>query len=738
MSGVSRALVAASVLAISSDVALPQSTTTLPPVTVEGARQPSGVNRSNEAGQPSQDSPPVEQTTAGPVQGYRALTGTSATKTETPLERIPQNIVVIPRSVIDAQSAVTVSEAVRNVSNVQPMNPLVVANTEIYQLRLRGFPAEVWRDGLVDFYTTGSRDGLASVERIEVIKGPNAILYGGGTGAPIGGTVNIVSKLPTDKRSYEVGGTFGSYGLWNPYFDINQPLNNEKTVLFRITGEYSQSKSNIDVLTPKNYSINPTLTFTNRSDTSLTIQGFASRFEQQAYPGLPVFGTILGDYRVQRNLYFGNPDIPKSYSRNSGVVATFDHEFSRIWSANVKVRWSESQFDQKSQSALGFDLTGGMPVAPPSTFDVNNVRVYQMQQEFTVNPTLKAKFSAGPADNIFLFGTDYSRITSSGFMRGAGVGVVDLSNPSFPAAYTDPPPGPFTSFFEFSNVYVAKGAYAQVQSTIYDRVHLLAGIREGSLNFDYTEKTLGNTFTTDTTRALPRAGAVVDLFRGLSVYASYSEGMKWAEFTARVTPAPELSQQREAGFKFNINEKLTGTIAAFQIDRANVPITTGAGTASLSNQRATGYEADLIYQPDRHWSLLASYGHTDAKFSDAFLNTITGVVTPAGNRIPMISRDSGRFWAEYKFGPGTLDGWSVGAGVFAASGQYVDSPNLWRTSGYHTVDAKVGYENDKFRAAVTVKNLTGQEYYTPYAWLGGQVAPSAPRAIYGQISYKFQ
>ncbi|MFX4721632.1 hypothetical protein ABTB22_19610, partial [Acinetobacter baumannii] len=87
--------------------------------------------------------------------------------------------------------------------------------------------------------------------------------------------------------------------------DINQPLNDTKTALFRITGEYGQSKSFIDVLSPSHYNVNPTLTLTPREDTSLTIQGFVSQQRQQAYPGLPVEGTLFGAYRVRRDLYFG-------------------------------------------------------------------------------------------------------------------------------------------------------------------------------------------------------------------------------------------------------------------------------------------------------------------------------------------------------------------------------------------------------------------------------------------------
>ena len=101
-----------------------------------------------------------------------------------------------------------------------------------------------------------------------------------------------------------------------------------------------------------------------------------------------------------------------------------------------------------------------------------------------------------------------------------------------------------------------------------------------------------------------------------------------------------------------------------------------------------------------------------------------------------MSDNSGRLWVNYKF-DGSWTGWSAGAGVYAASSQYVDPLNLWRTAGYYTLDAKIGYETKKLRAAFFVKNLTGQEYYTPYTWFGGQVAPGAPRSFYLQTSYKF-
>ncbi len=685
---------------------------------------------------------PVAQTTAGPVQGYRALTAASATKTDTALERIPQNIVVIPRSVIDDQGATTVSEAVTNVSNVRIVDMRMIGNVEQVPVRIRGFGAEMWSDGYPgNLFLAGDRDGLANVERIEVLKGPNALLYGGGAGSPVGGTINVISKLPTDKAKYEVGGTFGSYQYWNPYFDINQPLNDAKTTLFRITGEYGQSKNFTDVLTPSHYNINPTLTLTNREDTSLTIQGFVSEQRQQAYPGLPVDGTLFGAYRVRRELYFGDPNIPESYSRLHGATVALDHDFNNVWSANIKARWSQSELRQFSQSPLNdATFTGGTPVFPPALFDVNNVDVLDRQQEFSINPSVKAKFAMGPTTNTLLFGADYSRVRDSGYMNTDLLGLlgatVDLGspNPAFPPFTLPDPSSPtFFQFNKFDNTYLTKALYTQLQSTIYDRIHLLAGVRLNSIDTTYNEFATvpPGIFKTDATKALPRTGIVFDVLKGFSLYASYGEGMKWTPFsTAFVAGPPETSQQREAGVKFDWGGMLTGTVAVFDIDRENVPYTTAAFTGALSSQKSRGFEADVVFQPTSNWSVLGSFGHTDAFFvTDA-------PAAPAGNKLRFVPQNSGRAWINYKF-DGQWTGWSAGGGIYAASSQYVDSLNRWSTAGYYTLDAKIAYETKTFRAAFIVKNLTGQEYYTPYTWFGGQVAPGAPRTFYLQTSYKF-
>jgi iron complex outermembrane receptor protein len=320
-----------------------------------------------------------------------------------------------------------------------------------------------------------------------------------------------------------------------------------------------------------------------------------------------------------------------------------------------------------------------------------------------------------------------------------GVFPVDLLNPVFLTPYTDPDPSSpfFLPFFDFKNVYQTKGVYAQLQTTLYDRVHILGGLRWANINVEYFEKDyfdpstftyVPQTFTTDKSKLLPRAGIVVDLVPGLSVYGSYSEGMRWAVFNWAHDVAPEESQQKEAGIKFNLGNQLSGSAAVFDIQRSNIPVVDQLAVASLTEQRSQGFETDLIWQPNRNWQVLANYGYTNA-------DIVSGAHT--GKDLVEVPKHSGRVWVNYLFDPNMLKGWSVGAGVYAASSQYVDSDNVYSTPGYFTVDAKIGYETEKFAATFNVKNLTNEQYFVPYEWFGGQVAPGADRAFYGTLVYEY-
>lgn len=681
--------------------------------------------------------PPVEQTTAGPVQGYRALTATSATRTPTPLEQIPQSIQVITRPLINDQNNQTVTEALRNVSGVQGTNPL---QTPAYNSTyIRGFAAENWVDGLTTYYNPGNRDALINAERIEVLKGPSAILYGGGVGSPVGGVVNLVSKLPTETAFYSGGIVLGSDSYYQPYFDVNQPLSSDGQVLFRMTGAYTGAKSFIDVLDTQAWSLYPTLLLTNRSDTRLVVQGQFSDWKQQEYQGLPATGTLTGGFRIANSLFPGPTDIPKSYSRLNSGTLLLDHKFDPTWSGSVQARYSQTDFAEYAQNYVGTDFAANAPSVPPSSWNLLNLDLTQQQTEFTIAANALAQFDYGETRNKAVIGVDYSRVTDKGVMLADFndlflLPTVDLasSTPGF-QPYVPPANIAANTVSDGDNTYTTTGLYVQLQTAVWDRLYLLAGLRLANLKIDSVSPAFGVTNTTDTTKLLPRIGVAYEMTPGVSLFAGYSQGMKGNPFVFYAgTPEPEESTQVEAGVKFNTAFGLSGSAALFQIDRTGVPVSMGLLSVPEGEQRSRGFDMDLLWQPDRQWQVLANYAHIDA----TLVNAVPGVA-PAGSQLNIVPPNSGRLWVNYRFEGEALAGWRVGAGVYAASGAYVDLANTFKTSGYYTADATVGYDSKQFSASLTVRNLTGQDYYVPYVYYGGRVAPGNDRTVMANLAFKF-
>lgn len=683
---------------------------------------------------PGLDLPPgTTLTTAGPVNGYRALSAGSATKSGTPIRQTPQSIAVVPRSVIDDQKPVTAGEVLRNVSGVVINNPL--STPAFDSTRVRGFLSDQWVDGLTTYYSPGDREGTINLERIEVLKGPSGMLYGGGVGTPVGGAVNFVSKLPEDRAFGKFGITFGSHEHVQPFFDVNQPI--MPGVLFRITGEYTHAESFVDVIETERYNINPTLTLTNRTDTTLTLQAKLTSWRQPEYQGLPSTGTISGGFRIPRDTFIGPADIEDSHSRYKGATLTFDHKFDSVWSVNVKGRIARSEFEENVQSIVGGDGFGAdEPFFPPSTWGLANAELYQEQDERTITGYAKAKFGWGPTSNTLLIGADYSRLKDQGFLNFATIpgGFFDPLFPQPFPPYIDPGPGVNDLFVTTTTA----GGFVQMQSSLWERVHLVGGVRLANIELAYTAP--GTQAVTDETKALPRIGAVVDITPAISLFASYSEGMRGQPFlTFAGTPQPELSDQIEGGIKFEFNNQLSGTLAVFEVNRQNVATTDPATFLSLTNgeQRARGFEADVVWQPAPAWKLLASYAYTDAEYTKTVPATLFSPAIPAGNKLRSVPEHAGRVWINYAFQDAALSGLSIGTGVYLASERFVNDTNRFKTESFYSVDAKIAYETSRYEAALTVKNLTDQRYFEPYNYFAARVAPSDGITVYGTLAYKY-
>lgn len=673
-----------------------------------------------------QGGPSVTQTTAGPVSGYRALTSVSATKTGTPIEQIPQAVAVIPRAVIDDQRPLTQSEAFRNVSAVSGMP----TNTRLgYAYKVRGFPADRYVDGLPNYADGGDYLSLVNTERIEVLKGPAGILYQGGIG-PVGGIINSVSKLPTAAASREAGLMAGGFDLWNPWFDVNQPLDQAGRVLFRMTGDFERSRDYVDVIEHQRYSLNPTLRFDDHDGTALTIQGRFTARDMQAYTGLPGAGTVdRSTFTIRPSLFPTDPGIPKTRSTYNGVTARLDHDFNDFWSMNAATRVSET-----TQRELGQFATSPNPALSPtpvfgSTFAYLNYSYPIDAREIASNVNFVAKGALGPTRNVLLLGADDDVVSDKERIDVGFAGLVDLANPVFPA-YAPPTAAGVNG----DNTYRNSGFTAQLQSHVWERLHLLAGLRLAHVHVHGIDSVANSDFVTDAWKPLPRAGAVFDLMPGVSVFADYSQGFRGVPFfNAGTAPKPEEAEQVEGGLKLVLPSGFAATLAYFDITRRNVmnllPGSPFVGV-QIGAQRSQGFDMDITWQPIAGLSIIGSYAHVDAF-------VVQDQLYPAGNKLDRVPADSGRVWANYKFQSSPLRNFSLGAGFYAASSQATALDNLYFTPAFIIFDAKLAYEADRWSIALIGKNLTDVRYFQPFPASLGMIAPGEPLTVYVVATVKY-
>ena len=662
---------------------------------------------------------------------YAATHSSASTKTDTPIMETPQSIQVIKRSLLDDQQTITLNDSLRNVSGVVPTSPIFSPVTDT-STRIRGFASEQLIDGFTQYYNPGDRQSTVNIDRIEVLKGSNGVLYSGGSGSPVGGLVSVVSKLPQATASRELGFKGGSYNFYQPYMDINQPLT--KNILARFTGEYTNAGSYLNNVKTERYNINPTLMFTNNDSTTFTLYGKVSNWNQPEYQGLPATGTVTGKFSIPTSSFLDPANIPNSHSAFSGVWGVLDHKFNNIWSINLRARHAQSAFNEKVQSLYGAD---GFSADKPffgNTWLLTNADLSQKQKELSFLGNATAKFNVGVTKNTVLIGADHSTFDDRGFMdvNMASIGAVNLSNPLFSMPY-GPAGAGVDNMFVTNTTY---GGYTQVQSTLYDRLHLLGGVRAGHVGIDYQATTQGVNSSGEKTKFLPRAGGVFDLTKEYALFVNYSEGMRGQPFVNFVgAPVPEESATVESGLKLNVAHQLTGQIAGYQIDRSNVAVTDNTDSKLRSiakgQQRSRGIETDLTWKATDALSFLANYAHTDARFTDS----LAGV--PTNNRLALVPEDSGRFWANYRFQQPLIKGLSIGGGIYAQGQAYLSNNNTYKTDGYHTFDASVAYEYKNYRVATTVKNLTNEHYFQPYGYFGGRVIPSEGTTAYATISVKF-
>ncbi|NKW81792.1 TonB-dependent receptor plug domain-containing protein [Ochrobactrum pecoris] len=355
----------------------------------------------------------------GPVDGIVAKRSATGTKTDTPIEKVPQTVNVVTADEITIRGATSVAQALRYTPGVSTSG-----YTESYMIAdeavTRGFsPSSNYLDGAFLPYP-GSLGGALQIdpftlERIEVLKGPASVLYG--QNEP-GGIINMVSKRPTETPVREVRVRTGTYGRTEAAVDFGGPVTKDNTLLYRFIGLGNLGDDQIDFTERSRMLFAPSLTWQPTAQTSLTISGQYQRDNDvNDYQALPYIGTVVpgpdGRY-IDRDLFTGEPGW-NDYKRDQYVLgADLTHEFSDTLKFKSTVRYFNVQDEYKGMYPWWFADVDG--VTDYSKVTRAKVDWIQNNSTFSFDNNLTYEVETGDIKHTVLAGVDY-RYTRLAFQK---------------------------------------------------------------------------------------------------------------------------------------------------------------------------------------------------------------------------------------------------------------------------------------------------------------------------------
>ena len=680
----------------------------------------------------------LAQTTLSPVtvradaeDRYVVPETSVATRNSVPIEQIPQSVVVIPRKVIDDQGVQTMSDALRNVSNVTAIDPRDANNTAF---RIRGFSSTTVVDGVTMPGYFQGMESLVNVQRIDVIKGPAGNLFGSSQGigsfATLGGTVGITTSEPVAAPVRQLGFRLGSYGERNTSFDFNQALSPEFGI--RLVGEVGHSDSETDRVFFKKTALFPSLSWTPSADTKVVVRLRHLENTTLDYSGLPPSGTVLAaGYTVPRNRIVTAEGLPDTTNKSDGVNVQWTQRLSDAWTFGLTAAYNETEVDQRGVFPFPF---GG--VGPAHL--LAGARLWNQWKTFTLSPSLNGKIETGAVKHALSFGVDYEKTSDDAFLAFSnGLGFlsfvpVDLTNPVYPA-WSDPV-APLTP--DQQNHYRSTTLYAQ-DHLHFGNWHLLAGLRYSQINV--TDINV-NPFTpvsniSTTSKATPRFGAVYEFTPKVSAFAGYSSGIKVPTISVFSTPPkPEEAEQKEIGLRFKNLSGVSATLAWFDLTRTNVavpdPVLIGRSIQS-GKQQSRGVDLDLVWQATNSLRWILALSNQSAKITE-------DTVLPVGSQLFNVPETTARLAVRYDIRSGDLAGLGFGLGTTYQSELPGNTTNTFFTPASTVWDAQIAYSVKKMQVALAIRNLTDREYWIPSTYFGGgQVIPALPRTLSASVKLDF-
>lgn len=656
---------------------------------------------------------------------------------------LPQSVQIIGNAVISQQQTIRLSDVVKNINGVYVGSARGGAQESFWSRGYDMSANNMFKNGFR--FNSGSMPEVASLEKVEVLKGSSALLLGN---VSPGGILNLVTKSPSFKMGGEVAMQMGSYSFYKPSIDIYGPLN--ETIAYRFTGSYENSESFRDVVKKERYYINPSVLFKASAKTEIVLQGDYLKDNWTPDFGTGAIGREVAD--VTRNTYLG-AIWSNGLTKQATVSGLLKHKFNPDWKLNFN-----TSFQNYKRTSEGTER-----VQPLENGDWNRPlgKNKALDQMIGEQLNLQGKFKTGKIKHQLFTGIDADNSFSEAYTYTFNPAIYDKINIFDLDLYPQR-----TDIPEATNTKIVKtttnrfGIYVQDLISITEKFKVLAGLR-WSWQEAQAETTdlLKNKVTEDPKRIdaaySPKLGLVYQPTKDISLFTSYSSSFMPNTGVTIYNETLEASiiDQYEIGVKKDFwNGILSTNITLYQIVNSNLSqtaefnadgtINTNTNVKTLSGETTSkGVEIDINANPVEGLNIMAGYSYNDMRYTKTTGATGSFI---EGDRLVRTPANTANFSLFYTIPSGKWRGISIGtianyigerlAGWNNTNGQTIPDRTI-PLNGYTTVDLSVGYNWKQFSILCKLSNITNELNYTVHE--NYSVNPIAPRQVMTTLKYKF-
>ncbi|MGL4783486.1 MAG: TonB-dependent receptor [Aeromonas hydrophila] len=638
----------------------------------------------------------------------------TATRTNTPAKLVPQAIDSVKASELTAFGQPTLSEALTGIPGVNASG-----DTRFDGVNIRGFSASN------DFYLDGFRDDmqytrdLGNTERVEVLKGPAAVLYGRGS---TGGIVNRVSKKPQKGLESSVSAQVGSFDSRRLAADLNGEAGEQVQVRLNLAQEDKDSFRN--GVTSKRTLLAPSVNWEISDKLNWLVQYERNEHDRTPDRGIPGVNGRPAD--VPREYVYSDTrrDFIDDVAQSTRSRLTWD--INDQWQLRQQLGYTslDSQFDNTYVTSVKGD----------------QVTRARWQQDLKANSLIsnteaEGQLQTGPVEHRLLVGFEqnWQERTPKLYQNATAIPAGNLYDPGSLPTYD----GAMKLSSDANHKVRGYGLYVQDQLSLGDW-HLLAGLRRDDFTVTSRRNDLNKEETVSVTSLSPRLGLVWNPIEEHAFYASYSKTFTpvGGELIG-ITPGdknnnldPQHTRLYEGGVKSDwLDGRLATTLSIYRLEMYNKRSKDPLDPTKViltGLQRTEGIELSARAQLTDELYLRGGIAIQDAEQvkADADLQ---------GKRPMNVSRQNGELFAGYQSGK---QGWFGETGMTAVGDRFADNANTTTLPGYARFDARAGYRWQQWETQLSMENLTDHDYFVS-ATSASQIMPGTPRQLHLSAAYRF-